>query len=127
MANPLPSLTKQGIMNLSAQLDKELARVSPGDSRLPAIQQTINQIKPLLANAVDSFPSINWGLIPQIKTLFGQLTPMLRGALGLAPTDVGACTYTTPDGTFCIVTTHTQCDALGGQFNAGLDCQGNPL
>jgi hypothetical protein len=51
-----------------------------------------------------------------LRTKLKQVLPALVG-------DSGACSY---DGG-CFVTTRDHCKQLGGSFDAGVDCNGNPL
>jgi hypothetical protein len=127
-----PKLTEAGIRALRHQLDVDLADVAATCTDLPTIKSLIvDTLDPRLDMFADDMhqdmpTDVAW--VTVIAPYMLKLTPLLVKALGLTKSDEGACTYTNSQGGVdCIVCTSAQCIQLGGSFNAGYDCSGNPL
>jgi len=116
-------LTPEGVQRLMDQLDLDLGKVE-ASTRASAdlkkeIRTRIATLKGLLAEAKKDLSSWPRPLAPE----FAALTPLLKRALNLTTTQMGACRY---QGT-CSVMTDTQCAQLPGAFTPGKDCAGNPI
>jgi hypothetical protein len=124
-----PVLTADGVKRLINQLNTDLANVQASttvtDNQKQQIQSQIAPLKSQLQAVVDDFPAAQasgWDQLvgPQFKALTLNLEQALAGQPG---SDGGACSYQGG----CLVTTSAQCTVLGGSFDSGHDCQGNPL
>jgi hypothetical protein len=131
----LPKLNEGGVRKLKDRLDKDLAAVVTSKTANDALKEIIGDlIKSLkkkleatiirMGNRRDAGTAEISAWVVTMAPEFRELTQDLKVALGLAPTDMGACRY---QGGGCIVTTRTQCDDLGGAFDPGFDCNGSPL
>lgn len=118
-----PKLTPVGLQNLAAQLDKDLARVLASGASGTLKQQTQElevKIKIILLTVAGMDPASSGSWVQLLAPQFKQLTNYFQQALALAPTEVGACLYSDPDG--CIQCTQTQCTVLGGTFYPNTPC-----
>jgi hypothetical protein len=124
-AAPLPPLTVQGINRLIDGLKNDLAAVNASAASVQDKQNLQSQIGDLISwlkVARNDFANIG-ALTPAWAPAFTALRTNLVQVDSALVADSGACSY---DGG-CIVTTRDHCDQLGGSFDPGRDCQGNPL
>ncbi len=115
-------LTPEGVEKLIHRLDLDLGEVERSttpDALKDEIRDKIAKLKDLLAAAKRGLPSS----LPPLAPEFAALAPLLKRALSLTSTDLGACRHS---GT-CWVTTRTQCKELSGTYSAGKDCANNPI
>jgi hypothetical protein len=129
----LPDLTEAGVVKFRGALDtRDLVEVVNSN----ATSAVKNQVKALITSLQEKLDSVivsgrsrndpaklaRW--IKGIAPLSFELTELLDLALDLPASETGACRY---QGGGCIVTTRLQCEDLGGVFDPGVDCAGNPL
>ncbi|SRR5579871_4082767 len=125
----LPVLTVDGVKALINQLDTDSANVQASTTVTGGLQQQIQSqiatLKVELQSVVDDFAAAQAnGWDQAVAQDFTALTQNLATALaGQQGANGGACSYQGG----CLVTTEAQCTVLGGVFEPGQDCKGNPL
>ncbi len=120
-----PPLTADGLRRVIPVLNADLAAVHAStapDSVKERTRQLVEIMKATFTAVADNDADSAGDWVAMMADPFQELTDNLRSALALPAAGIGRCMYTNSAGNFCIQCTQTQCQALGGAFQANTPC-----